>query len=238
MSDLTICSVVCNDNQVHLFDIMIKSVLKFTKFEPKFIICDNGNNNLKKYELLPNFTIIKNNSRCRGSLQHGEGLNKIIPMSKTKYTAIIESDCVILSDKWYSISNEYKMVGAKKSAETYHICFLLFVTDILKNLDFLPGTEKNRGNRSYKINEDVGWKIKDNISEDRVCKLRFIDCKTGQGKIFDNGFQSDEFWLEECPIVAHFGRGSNLLGKANRKNFKSHGSQLKDWKTIIERILL
>jgi hypothetical protein len=237
MGDLTVCSVVCNDNRSKLFDLMVKSVLRFTKHIPEFIICDSGGNNLNSYQSLPNFTIMSNTSISRGSLQHGEGLNKIVSLSKTKYTAIIESDCILLSDEWLCINDNYKMVGAKKAKDIYHVCFLLFKTESIAGVDFRPGTAKNRSNRSYQVHEDVGWRIKEHVLSNEVQELRFVDCKTGDGKFFSRVFQSDEFWINGNPVLAHFGRGSHLAGKATRKNLKPNDEQLKEWKIVAEKLI-
>lgn len=217
---------------------MVKSVLKYTKVEPEFVICDNGGNNLDRYKLLPNFRIIDNKSGMRGSLQHGDGLNKIVSLSTTKYTAIIESDCFVLSDKWFCINDEFKIAAAKKTDRLYYIYFLLFETELLRDADFRPGTKNNRTNRSYVSKEDVGWQITETINNNKVLQLNSIDCKTGQGKCFNKDFQADELWLEDEPIAAHFGRGSNLGGKAIREGFRSNAEQLAEWKKIAERIIV
>ena len=74
--NLTICSVVYNDIETKLFDLMVQSVIKFTNPMPQFVICDNGGNELGKYKNQSNFTIISNvESKSKGSLQHGESLN-------------------------------------------------------------------------------------------------------------------------------------------------------------------
>lgn len=236
MTDLTVCSVVYNDNNTKLFDLMIRSVRRYTNTEPKFIICDNGGNSLDKYAKLSNFTIITNKSKSKGSIQHGESLNKIVALANTRYTAIIESDCVILDYGWPELSG-YKMMAAKKAEGLYHICFLVFETDALKGIDLRPGNGKIRTNRPYELYEDAGHEIGKKIGQDDVKLMEFIDCKSKKGKIFDGRFQSDEFWLNGNPVAAHFGRGSNIAGKAIRKNFISHKEQLKEWKKIAESII-
>jgi len=231
----TICSVVYNDNKTNLFDLMVRSVLKYTQDAPQFIVCDNGMSDMGKYSGLNNFNIVKNISSSKGSLQHGESLNKIISLSNTQYTAIIESDCVVLSNKWNSINN-YKMMAALKANGLYHVCFMVFETELLHKIDFRPG-KTNIINRSYQPQEDVGWRIAKFVSQNEIKTIDFVDCKSGKGKIFDSGFQSDEYWLDGEPIAAHFGRGSNLVGKAIKKNFCSPHKQLIKWKQISENII-
>jgi hypothetical protein len=244
---LTICSVVYNDNQSNLFDFMVRSVMKYTDTPPKFIICDNGGNDLDKYRALSNFTIVQNtDSLFRGSLGHGDSLNKIFPLVQTSRTAIIESDCIILNHGWDKLEfPKHKMIASKKGEITgqpyYHMCFMVFGTAILKHgeiIDFRPGKDDNRGNRSYKPHEDVGWRVRDKIRQDEMILIDFKDCKTGDGKYFDKRFQSDEFWMNDIPIVAHFGRGSNLKGKVAREGFMTSQQQLIEWKNIIENKIL
>lgn len=246
MSDLTVCSVVYNDNDTKLFDLMVKSVLKFTDDQPKFIILDNGKNTLDKYRKMDNFTVVDGgNTKSFGSLQHGESLNKIFPLVDTKKTAILESDCIVLRKGWdYIDFPKYKMLAAKKGELAgrpyYHACFMVFSTGLLKHngiIDFRPGKKGTRSNRSYKVHEDVCWQISEKINHREVYHAEFRDCKDGNGFFFDKSFQSDEFWVGGQPTIAHFGRGSNLKGKAIRKGFTNPRTQLKEWKKIAEGII-
>ena len=246
-NDLTVLTVVENDNGT--LDLMIKSVRKFTNPHPKFIICDNSNGTdkvLDKYKNDSDISIVKNVPKMSGgSNRHGEGLNKIFPLVSTARTAIVESDCIVLCDNWDDIDfPKYKMVAAKKGELAgqpyYHVCFMIFSTGLLKHdnlLDFRAGQDNNRGNRTYKPHEDVGWRLRDKIRFDQVQLLDFVDCKEGSGRFFDNRFQSDEFWLNGNPIVAHFGRGSNVGGKAVRKGFAHPSEQLVEWKEIAQEII-
>lgn len=239
-SDLTVCSVVFNDKKTNLFDLMIRSVIKFTQEKPYFIICDNGGNDLSKYKSDPYFTIVKGQSTSSGSLQHGESLNKIFPLVKTRRTAIIESDCILLTNGWDNIPKQYKMLATKKGNNLYHVCFMVFYTEVLKRnglVDFRPGKDGNRTNRSYKSNEDVGWMINKKIKLNEIYPMDFIDCKSGNGKYFDDRFQSDEILCAGKSVIAHLGRGSNLSGKKIRRGFKHPSEQLKEWKEIAERII-
>jgi hypothetical protein len=244
--DLTVITVVENDKG--LLDLMIKSVYRFTDPKPKIIICDNGNNGnvLAKYKDDSNITIVSHKPTLQGgSNKHGSGLNKIFPLVKTKRTAIIESDCILLSYNWDKLNlPKQKMVAAKKGELAgqpfYHICFMVFSTSLLKHdgvIDFMPGTIKTRSNRSYKAHEDVGWQIRKKVRPDQIKELQFIDCKSGKGQFFGSEFQSDEIWNDGVPVLAHHGRGSNIGGKRIRDGFKHPREQLEDWKKIAENIL-
>jgi len=245
MTDLTVLTVVENDKG--LLDLMISSIYKFTNPTPKIIICDNGNNGrvLSKYANDKNIQIIRfKPTLASGSVRHGESLNKIFPLVTTKKTAIVESDCILLRSGWDNLDTTVHQMSAAKKAivnglNLYHICFLVFETEplALGGFDFRPGTNGNRKNRSFSVEEDVGWRLANKIDHRLIKEIEFIDCKTGKGKFFDKTFQSDEFWVDGIPTVAHFGRGSNLAGKAIRNGFAHPTKQLEDWKKIAETIL-
>jgi hypothetical protein len=237
-NDLTVLTVVENDKGI--LDLMISSIYKFTDTVPRIIICDQGNNGtiMSKYHNDQNITIVKNKPiMAGGSNRHGDGLNKIFPLVKTKKTAIIESDCILLRKHWDYIAPQHKMVAAKKGNNLYHVCFVLFYTDVLKGIDFRAGKNGNRSNRPYKPKEDVGWQIGKMVKEEDVGLMDFKDCKENTGYYFSSSFQSDELWVGTQATVAHFGRGSNIGGKAIRKGFKHPQDQLIEWKKRAEEIL-
>jgi hypothetical protein len=245
-SDLTVLTVVEND--CGIFDLMIRSLYRFTNPVPNIIICYQGGSDktMSRYINDPNITIINNKPiLSSGSNRHGEGLNKIFPMVSTQKTAIIESDCVILKNGWDCINfPSNKMIAAKKGEIAgqpyYHMCFMVFSTSLLKHgkiIDFRPGKDDTRSNRSYKPYEDVGWRIREKVRPDEIYYIDFKDCKTGEGRFFDKRFQSDELWMNNSPIVSHFGRGSNITGKAIRNGFMHPQQQLIEWKKIAEELI-
>ena len=237
MTDLTVITVAKND--LGTLDLMIRSVIKFTYPSPKFIICDNTNG--KNHERISKamgqhqeYKIIDNNPVLKGgSNEHGNGLNKIFPHINTKYSAIIESDAVVLHKGWNEIRHGFKAKGLLKKEHLYHVCFFICETELGKKIDWSAGKEKERANnKSYSPNFDVGWDIKNRIRQDAVQLIEFRDCKSGSN-IFGT-MQSDEFLDNDIIIGAHFGRASNISGKANRKGFKTNKEQLRLWKEIVE----
>ncbi len=156
-------------------------------------------------------------------------------MVSTDYCAIVESDCVILYDLNRLIKFDKSLVAIPKTDKLYHTFFLIGKTKKLQQVDFMPKTPSN--GQSYKPKNDVGSRIGDVFSKDEIMPLTFIDCKTGGGNIFDSSFQSDEVVLGNKTIVLHFGRGSNIGGKAIRKGFKHPKYQLVEWKKKAEEIL-
>lgn len=241
-SDITILTVVEND--CGILDLLISSIYKFTDPVPNMIICNNGRSKLQlsKYTNDSNITIAHNVPKLAGgSNRHGAGLNKIFPMVKTPKTAIIESDCILLRKDWDYLAPQHKMLAAKKGEHKgnvlYHICFMVFETELLKEIDFGPSVPVFRSNRSYLMSEDVGWMIGTVVNPKDVGLMDFKDCKKNEGYYFDKTFQSDELWVGGQPTIAHFGRGSFLGGKAIRKGFDSPQKQLERWKKIAEGII-
>jgi len=234
MSNLTIVTVTEND--LGILDLMIKSVIKFTNPMPNFVICNNGNSpSVNKYRNREKFTVVDfKPSMSGGSNRHGEALCKVLPLVQTKRTAILESDCIALREGWDNISDGKNVLacikGQSKLGPFYHVCYLVFDTEIMQNMDFRPGNEKNRSNRNYKPHEDVGAKTATHLDHSKVDLVEFVDCKTGKGEFFGKKFQSDEFWKNGKAYVSHFGRGSNLTGKAIRKGFEHPKTQLELWK--------
>lgn len=236
-NDLTILTVT--ENNTGLFELMHSSVMAFTDFAPKFIVCNNGGflGTQKNVSVVNGFP----GELKGGSNRHGYGLQRILPMVETKYTAIIESDMVVLDRSWYKIKPGCRVKTSVKQAGLYHCCFIVFETDLLKGMDFRPGNnDKERLNTiNYKPKRDVGWRLHDYMdNEANIDYVMFVDCKSGKGKHFDSRFQSDEFHtLEGKCIAAHLGRGSNIGGKAIRKGFIHPKYQMVEWKKTATRII-
>ena len=241
-NNLTVISVVENDKG--LVDLMIQSLYKFTTPVPKIILCSNGKNPiLDKYNEDTNIKIVENNpSIGGGSNRHGDGLNVAFKLVTTPKTAIVESDCVIVKSDWHEIDQPFKVLVAKKcelhQIPYYYAAFAIFDTKIMRGMDFRPGNDKTRGNRSYKPHEDVAWRMNGKINSSQIGHLDCVDCKSGRGQVLDNMFQCEEYWIRGKAVAVHFGRGSNLLGRANRKGFPNHKVQfdsfVKKMKMILE----
>jgi hypothetical protein len=234
---VTILTVVHHDSG--LIKYMIDSVHKFSKDVPKIIICDNGGNKkfLEEYRQYKNITIVKNKPKSKDAANiHGESLDKIFGMVKTKYTVIMDSDCVVLSDKWNQFDDKYKAITAKKGSKggvnKHHFCFVMFKTEDFKGISFRP-----IHSRKYKkLPWDTGCVMSQKIHDEKLIveNLKVVGCTSGDCKVFDDRFpKSFELWRDEKPIVAHFVAGSNLSRR--RVNKYGHGGtkQFNDWKKII-----
>lgn len=241
MSDLTVLTVVEND--IGLVDLMISSVRKFTDPEPYILICENGSKNsaLDKYRSDPMIRIIPNSPKLTGgSNRHGSGINKLLPEIKTKRAAIVESDCIIVDSGWDKLTT--KVAASKKGTQAnfpfYYAAFMVFDTNAVKQVDFRPGTDKSRSSgKSYQPHEDVAWQLGKYVKPEDVELVDCIDCKTGECQILDSRFQCEEYWRDGGVVAVHFGRGSNIRGKANRKGFSSHQVQLAEFKDVMHQLV-
>ena len=214
--DITVISVVGDDGG--LSETMVQSVLHFSKSPPSFIIADNGNN--AKLKRIFNFiTLVKNNKDANHnntSVRHAAGLNLILPMVKTKYTAIVESDVVVLRNDWFDFDiNKYDMMTALKKKEyggqQLQLCFMIFKTEKVFGVDFMPIKVTNKEGT---IKRDTGFRVYDKIGDEKkIFYLRQEWCKSGETKVFLKAFNYKQFELFKdngFPIAAHFGRGSDI----------------------------
>jgi len=239
VSRLTVLTVA--ENTGELLDLMISSVFRYTSPEPKVIVCNNGkvDKYIKKWDEDSRVTIINNKpSMSGGSNRHGEGLQRIFGLADTPVTAILDSDTVLLSNKWCEFDmDRYDLVGLERGTESgkveknyYHMCFVIMNTAIFKQMDFRPGNKNTRrSGKSYLKKEDVGWMIKSFTIPSKVKLLKFVNLKNTSGTVFDNLFCSVEIHSDGEVIAAHFGRGSNLNGKIDRSGFNSTKTQVKLW---------
>jgi hypothetical protein len=247
-NDLSIITVAKNNKTSGLLDVMINSVRKFTDFEPKFIICDNGGNgNLsEKYEEFESITVIDNAFKARTNKhtgwQHAMGLNKASEHVDTKRMAIIEHDCLVLSENWHKIPDGKRMLACQKGVglegeQYYYICFVVLDTDVIKDIDFSLSSGSDDGilinKDTKKTYSDVGWKLYRGVESDEVALMSRNNCSVGNTKYFDKQFshKSNEFWINGEPLAAHFWRGSDLARKGK------HVRGLKEWKNIADSII-
>jgi len=237
--DITVLTVVQNDSG--LVQYMLDSINIYSKDKPKIIVCDNGGNKkfLDKYISHKNIKIVKNKPLSKDAANiHGECLDKIFKMVDTKYTAIMDSDCVILSNRWSEFdTSKYKIVTAKKGVKTidkHYFCFVLAETNAIKGVSFRPVHSR----KNNKLPWDTGCMISQKIHDEKIPieNLNVVGCVGGNGKIFTDRFpKSFELWRGDEPLVAHFGAGSDLLRRRINKYGEGYPKQLSDWKTAISK---
>ena len=117
--------LLVNYNTSKFIEILLYSLQKLTFNSYKVIICDNGSKDIEILKLSKVVTKYKNidiifrlQSRI-GSVAHGEALDVLIKKVRTKYTVIMDTDCVLLMKYWdkYMINqmkDEIKIVGSSE----------------------------------------------------------------------------------------------------------------------------
>jgi len=158
-----------------------------------------------------------------------------MPLVKTNYTAIVESDCVVLRDDWFDFDiKKYDMTASLKvkefGEEQYHVCFLIFKTEILKGMDWKPIKEL----QPIKFWRDTGFRIFSCIGG-RTDRIQYLNIKNNKkAKIFKHGFEYKSFEIykdDGMPIAAHFGRGSDLSRRPTNK-LGTAKYQKREWSRI------
>jgi CDP-glycerol glycerophosphotransferase (TagB/SpsB family) len=142
-NDITCIVVIENYNE--LADHTIESIKKFTNPIPKILICFNTGNtkaiNIKRYKRDKinfiekcsndkNIKIVMNDipgNIKNTSIRHGIGINKLMELVDTKYTAIIESDVILTSDKWYYLDErKFDIKAIPRGRKIFHIGMFAF----------------------------------------------------------------------------------------------------------------
>lgn len=263
--------LLVNYNTSKFVEILLFSLQKLTLSSYKVIICDNGSNDneilqlsntVRKYK---DVDVIFRLQSVGGSIAHGQALDILIEKVNTKYTVIMDSDCVLLMRGWdkymiNQIKNKIQMVGSAEIEDvnvnrigtSFVLPFLcMFNTKTFKSLKIscLPG--------DIKKGQDVCWEWEKKYKEKNFECSKFIGKSTRRNnKIeFSDIVGVENYYTKDNKIIAsHFGRGSSL-GFAKYKSwyFKSipylskilnnfYGqSQINKWifksKKIIERSL-
>jgi len=246
--DLTVISVAANGCK--MLPYMVESVKRFTPSLKEIIICDNGNNGnqLNAYSGDKSVRVVKNNPKMRGgSNRHGEGLNSIMPLVDTDRVAIIESDVAVFDEKWcdfdtsrYDVITPFKQMSDNKKC--IYVCFVIMNRNHCLNIDFRPGDDITRKYRSYLPHEDAGWRIIDNLDEDRILWLGANKCESKTCKYFDSTFNYKSFEIYRDGdinnvIAAHFYRGSDINVRPKSKQGLSPSQQVDIWIDVLKKII-
>ena len=164
-----------------------------------------------------------------GSIAHAKALDLLIEQVDTKYTVVMDSDCVFLLKNWdeiliNNIDDKTKIVGATSPENrtgnrigggSFPLPFaVLFETHIYKKLGIscLPGNTKK--------GQDTCWQWKTKFVESGFKGKTFITKNTRDFKKgpFAKLVGVEEYYLTENNLIAsHFGRGSS---KGAAKYFK------------------
>ena len=227
--NLTIFTV--NYNSSKFISHLIRILKTLTVNEWEMIIIENSKSRYEKKKLLnftkkyPNIRVVPNDTNSKGSMAHGEGLDKAVSFVKTPYFTIIDPDCFPLVHGWdmtliEKINNTVKVCGTPIAMSTpliglgirykeldFPVAFLMMFetkTFIYLDLSFIPGKKRE---------QDVGWMLRESYNKNgyKAFVLKGKNTRTYKDGYFSN-VKCNEYYLEdECLnlFCSHLGRGSN-----------------------------
>lgn len=237
----TVISVLYKD--FGLFDYMIQTALASSDNIAQILVYDTGDNDsiIQQYSSDIRIKFIKGRNTGNGSVSHGMGLNKLLPLVNTPITAIIEPDVILLNRGWDDLPDEIDLRAGFKSKykeyPCYLPCFMVGRTDKLRSVDFMPGTTHNitelAAPSDVKTFFDVGWRVsRANLA---VETLEFKRCIDGQCSIIPNDIfskKTNEFWLDGKAIASHLWRGSDPV-----KRGKFYKEDFDQWMNVARDVL-
>ena len=223
MNDPVMTILTVNYNTSEFVDLVLYACLQLVKNSYQVIVCDNGSTSTEIDRLrdivmrYDNVQVIFRRQTRVGSFGHGEALDLLIPMVHTRYTVILDSDCVFLLKHWDALlieqlNDDVKIVGTPipigrsghKPTDFALLYGALFDTEIYKqlNISCLP--------RDLNHGEDTCWEWRH-----KFLRAGF------KGKIFEarstrdyskgrfGGIVCTEYYNDTKQLIAvHFGRGS------------------------------
>ncbi len=218
---MTILTV--NYNTSDFVELILYSCLQLSKNRYQVLVCDNGSTSMDIAKLrdivgrYDNVRVIFRHQTRVGSFGHGEALDLLIPMVDTRYTVILDSDCVFLLKYWDALlidelDGDVKIVGTSlpvgrsgsKPTDFPLPYGALFDTEIYKQLDIscLP--------RDIQEGEDTCWEWRHKFLASGL-QGKIIEARStrdyNEGKF--NGIVCAEYYTDTKQLIAaHFGRGS------------------------------
>ena len=227
--------LLVNYNTSEFVNLLLYSISNLTQNYYQVIICDNGSNDKELIKLshvvrrYKDVNVFFRTQSQHGSIGHAEALDILIEKVGTKYTVIMDSDCVLLMKGWdqYMIdqmNKHVKIVGSSKiegvkvgrSGSNFILPFIsMFETKIFKDLQIscMPGNIKN--------GEDTCWEWSKKYKKNNYKCSKFIgeSTRNNLSTEFSNIVGIEVYYTSECKIIgSHFGRGSSN-GYAKYKNW-------------------
>ncbi len=230
--------VTVNYNTSDFVELLIYSLSKLTCNTYKLIVCDNGSaagdiaklNRLSKSNA--EVELIFRRQCSSASIAHGRALDLLIAKSESKYTVVLDSDCVFLLQGWdvelvKSLAGGVKIIGSTSPFSRSGIRFgggdfplpfaALFETDTYKSLDIscVPG--------DVSVGQDTCWQWREKFSRAGFSGLTFGVRNTRDHKsgLFSDIVGVEEYYLFDGRLVAaHFGRGASFGAAKYLKWFK------------------
>lgn len=228
--------VTVNYKTSDFIDLMLYSFKKLTKNSYKVLICDNYSNDseivklakvVQKYD---NVEVMFRKQTQFGSIDHSEAMDLLISRSKSKYTVLMDSDCVVLIKDWdqlmiNKLTNNVKIIGScepynrqkniNRIAKDFPLPFTTMIeTEVYQNLNLscMP--------RDISKGEDTCWLWESSYKNRNYDYFNIYPQSTRDTNIplFNNIIGCDVYFLDNELFSSHFGRGSSL-GSAKYKNW-------------------
>lgn len=250
-----------NYNSADFIAMQLYAFTKLSKNPFRVYILDN-NSKLKDFKKLqrivrgyPNVSLKRRTTDLKGSVAHGTALNILIKKINTPYFALMDADCLWLKKDWDEImkrkfTNKIKITGTQADSinmqQDFPQQYAIFGNSkVFKslNIDYAPDEEDKK--------HDTGWKVR-KAYHDKGYKGLVLNMKNTRDYHdgpFNTVLASAEYYLagETDIYIAHFGRGSNPMGKNMSKNqipilrsiikYISWTRDKKTWLTIAKRII-
>lgn len=224
--DYLISVLITNYNTLEFVKLSLHALKRLTKNKFKVLINDNGSKAKDLRELKKiakeNDNVILNFRKSEGksaSFAHAEALDILIKMVDTKYTVVLDSDCVFLLKNWdeyliNELDERIKIAGSPLpkgrsglKPDDFPFQFaVLFDTKIYKSLNIscMP--------RDISKGEDTCWEWKPKFINKGYKASLFISRNTRDFKkgLFRGITGVSEYYIEGDKLIAsHFGRGSS-----------------------------
>jgi glycosyltransferase involved in cell wall biosynthesis len=220
--------VTVNYNTADFIELMLYTLEKLTNNFYQVFICDNGSTaeDIEKLENIAqkynNLELIFRRQNTTASIAHGQAIDILIEKSNSKYTAILDSDCVFLLKNWdieliKEFDEKVKIVGAtsprmrtgdRVGGGDFPLPFaVLFETDVYKSLEIQCAPAKDQ------VGCDTCWQWKQKFSAAGFAGKTLVTYNTRDFKQgpFSDLIGIEEYYLNDGRLIAaHFGRGSSL----------------------------
>ena len=222
MQGYVITILITNYNTIDFTKHSLQALEKLTVNKYKVLINDNGSSSREVDALKElsseNVTVFFNQNNKTASYAHAEALDFLIEKVETKYTVILDSDCVFLMHGWdvcmiSMMTDNIKIVGSplprgRSGKKPYDFPFqyaVMFDTNVYKKLEItcLP--------RDLSKGEDTCWEWKSAFLGNGYSSYIFkvISTRDDDSTLLSN-IVCNVYYLCNHIIASHWGRGSSL----------------------------
>jgi len=229
--------LITNYNTSDFIEILLYALKKLTKNDYDVFINDNGSTKKHRKKLLQLatqhsnvFLHFRDSKGERGSLAHGRALDSLMPEANSKYTAVFDSDAIVLKKNWDEIfinqlDENVKITGTPLSEtvsvdKPYDFPFqfvILFETETFKNLRISWQPKGKEAQAGF----DTAWELKPKYTNAGFQGRVLIGRNTRRWKKgpFHELLGIGEYYLHNDKEIfaSHFGRGHTLGSAKYRK---------------------